>query len=168
MEKNLQTRKIERLIFEFRGYRVMIDSDLASLYETETKKLKQQVKRNSQRFPVDFAFELTADETKQLVTICDRLRNLKHSNVRPLVFTEQGVSMLSSVLRSPKAIKINIEIMRAFVFYRQIIAQNQDIYKKIEQLDNKIDNVFEFLLDKIETTQPETQPLGYRITKSDK
>lgn len=146
----------------------MVDSDLASLYETETKKLKQQVKRNSQRFPIDFAFELTPEETKQLVTNCDRLRNLKHSNVRPLVFTEQGVSMLSSVLRSSKAIKTNIEIMRAFVFYRQIITQNQDIYKKIEQLDNKINNVFEFLLDKIESKRPETQPLGYRITKSDK
>jgi len=81
----------QSLIFDFRGYKVMIDSDLASLYGTETKILKQQVKRNFDRFPKDFMFELTQEEKLQLVTNCDRLANLKHSSINPLVFTEQGV-----------------------------------------------------------------------------
>ena len=98
----------ESLIFEFRGYKVMVDIDLASLYETETKVLKQQVKRNIIRFPPDFMFELTKEEAIQLVTNCDRLSSLKHSNVNPMVFTKQGVAMLSSVLRSNKAIKLDI------------------------------------------------------------
>ena len=110
MEKGVIERSYETLIFEFRGYKVMIDSDLASLYETETKALKQQVKRNINRFPSDFMFELTKDEKEQLVTSCDRLSALKHSSVNPMAFTEQGVAMLSSVLRSDKAISMNIEI----------------------------------------------------------
>ena len=81
----------QSLIFEFRGYKVMVDTDLAALYETETKALKQQVKRNIDRFPIDFMFQLTKDEKEQLVTDCDRLESLKHSSVSPLVFTEQGV-----------------------------------------------------------------------------
>lgn len=143
----------------------MIDADLASLYETETKKLKQQVKRNADRFPKDFLFELTSEEKEQLVTVCDRLANLKHSSVNPLAFTEQGVAMLSSVLKSPKAVKINIEIMRAFVYYRQILLQNQDLYKKINQLDEKINDVFHHLLNKIETKKQEIEPIGYKIKR---
>ncbi len=103
----------ESLIFHFRGLRVMIDRDLATLYGVQTKVLKQQVKRNIERFPEDFMFELTNNEKIELVTICDRLSLLKHSSINPMVFTEQGVSMLSSVLRSEKAININIEIMLA-------------------------------------------------------
>ncbi len=141
----------------------MIDTDLATLYETETKKLKQQVKRNADRFPEDFMFQLTFEEKEQLVTNCDRLKNLRHSSINPLAFTEQGVAMLSSVLRSTKAVKINIEIMRAFVYYRQILLQNQDLYKKVKELDDKINNVFKFLLDKIEIKKTETEPVGYKI-----
>ena len=146
----------------------MIDADLASLYETETKKLKQQVRRNQDRFPDDFMFELTLDEKEQLVTNCDRFNSLKHSSVNPMAFTEQGVAMLSSVLRSPKAVKINIEIMRAFVYYRQILLQNQELYKKVTELDEKINNVFHLLLNKIENKKLETEPVGYRLkTKND-
>ena len=108
MEEGMIRGSYESLIFEFRGYKVMVDIDLASLYETETKVLKQQVKRNIIRFPPDFMFELTKEEAIQLVTNCDRLSSLKHSNVNPMVFTEQGVAMLSSVLRSNKAIEMNI------------------------------------------------------------
>lgn len=163
MEDILKTRQFESLIFELRGYKVMIDTDLASLYETETKKLKQQVKRNIDRFPLDFVFELSSEEKDQLVTTCDRLIKLKHSSINPLAFTEQGVAMLSSVLRSQKAVKINIEIMRAFVYYRQILLQNQDLYKRISQLDEKINNVFQHLLNKIEQRNLETEPIGYKI-----
>lgn len=163
MKDILDTRQFENLIFEIRGYKVMIDSDLASLYETETKKLKQQVKRNTERFPPDFVIELTNEEKKQLVTTCDRLMNLKHSSINPMAFTEQGVAMLASVLRSPKAVKVNIEIMRAFVYYRQILLQNQDIYKKVKELDDKINNVFEYLLNKIESKKIESEPVGYKL-----
>lgn len=163
MKDVLQTRQFENLIFELRGFKIMIDTDLASLYETETKKLKQQVKRNAERFPADFMFELTHEEKEQLVANCDRLQNLRHSSINPLAFTEQGVAMLSSVIRSPKAVKINIEIMRAFVYYRQILIQNQDLYKKVKELDDKINNVFQFLLDKIEVKKLTAAPVGYKI-----
>ncbi|MFA6945725.1 MAG: ORF6N domain-containing protein [Pedobacter sp.] len=163
MNDILQTRQFENLIFELRGFKVMIDADLASLYETETKRLKEQVKRNKDRFPDDFMFELTLEEKEQLVANCDRLNNLKHSSINPMAFTEQGVAMLSSVLRSPKAVKINIEIMRAFVYYRQILLQNQDLYKKVKELDDKINHVYRFLLNKIEIRKSTVEPVGYKL-----
>ena len=150
MEEGMIRGSYESLIFEFRGYKVMIDIDLATLYETETKVLKQQVKRNINRFPPDFMFELTKEETVQLVTNCDRLSSLKHSSVNPMVFTEQGVAMLSSVLRSNKAIEMNIEIMRAFARYRAHLLDNKDISKKLGELDDKINRVFKYLLDMIQ------------------
>jgi len=150
MEEGMIRGSYESLIFEFRGYKVMVDSDLAALYKTETKILKQQVKRNINRFPQDFMFELTKEETNQLVTNCDRLSSIKHSSVYPMVFTEQGVAMLTSVLRSNRAIEMNIEIMRAFARYRAFLVENVDINKRIEELDDKINRVFEYLLDKIQ------------------
>jgi len=106
-----------------------------AMYDVPTKALKQQVKRNIERFPDDFMFELTKNEKEELVTNCDRLAMLKHSSVNPLAFTEQGVSMLSSVLRSEKAIKINIEIMRAFARYRALLNENEELKKEIMKLD---------------------------------
>jgi hypothetical protein len=150
MTKEIIKANYETLIFDFRGYNVMVDTDLASLYETETKVLKQQVKRNIDRFPKDFMFQLTKEEKEQLVTNCDRLFNLKHSSVNPMVFTEQGVAMLSSVLRSKKAIAINIEIMRAFAKYRAMLIENQDLKLELRALYDKINKVFKFLLDKID------------------
>jgi len=148
--KYLIKPKYEDLIFEFSGYKVMVDSDLAILYGVETKALKQQVKRNIERFPKDFMFQLNKEEKSQLVTNCYRLVNLKHSSVNPLVFTEQGVAMLSSVLRSAKAIKINIEIMRAFAKYRAMLVENSGLKWEIKILDEKLNKAFKFLLDKID------------------
>ncbi len=88
------------LIFEFRGYKVMVDYDLSKLYGVDTKRLKEQVNRNINRFPEDFMFELSQEEKEQMITTCNRLAALKHSSVCPMVFTEQGVAMLSSVLHS--------------------------------------------------------------------
>lgn len=163
MKDILQTRQFENLIFELRGFKVMIDLDLAALYETETKRLKEQVKRNRDRFPDDFMFELTSEEKEQLVANCDRLSTMKHSSINPIAFTEQGVAMLSSVLRSQKAIKINIEIMRAFVYYRQLLLQNQELYKKVKELDEKVNHVFQFLLNKIEIKKNTSEPVGYKL-----
>ena len=154
------------LIFEIRGYKVMIDTDLAALYETETKILKQQVKRNNDRFPKDFMFQLTKEEKAQLVTNCDRLSNLKHSSVSPMAFTEQGVAMLSSVLRSKKAIRINIEIMRAFALYRAMLIEDKYLRKEIKALDEKINKVFRYMLDKIDALHQEKatpkKKIGYK------
>ena len=163
MKDILQTRQFENLIFELRGFKVMIDMDLAALYETETKRLKEQVKRNRDRFPDDFMFELTSEEKEQLVANCDRLSTMKHSSINPIAFTEQGVAMLSSVLRSQKAIKINIEIMRAFVYYRQLLLQNQELYKKVKELDEKVNHVFQFLLNKIEIKKNISEPVCYKL-----
>jgi hypothetical protein len=166
MDTTLIHADYQSLIFEIRGYKVMIDADLAALYETETKALKQQVKRNIDRFPDDFMFELTREEKVQLVTNCDRLSNLKHSSVFPMAFTEQGVAMLSSVLRSKKAIKINIEIMRAFAIYRAMLIEDKTHRKEIKILDEKIYKVFRFLLDRIDALhQDKAKPrnkIGYK------
>ncbi len=132
----------------------MIDSDLAALYETETKKLKQQVRRNMDRFPPDFMFELSGDEKRQLIEQTIRLSSLKHASSAPMVFTEQGVAMLSSVLRTVKAVQINIEIMRAFAHYRAMILENKELSKKINILDKKINIAFKYLLEKIDALTP--------------
>ena len=140
----------ETLIFTIRGLKVMVDYDLSLLYEVETKRLKEQVKRNKERFPDDFMFELSKQEKDELVANCDRLAALKHSSVNPMVFTEQGVAMLSSVLRSDRAIQMNIEIMRAFARYRGILRENEELRKQIASLDKKLNKAFQFLLDKID------------------
>jgi len=160
----------ETLIFQFRGFKVMIDADLALLYDVPTKALKQQVKRNIERFPEDFMFELTKNEKDELVTNCDRLAILKHSSVNPLAFTEQGVSMLSSVLRSEKAIRINIEIMRAFARYRALLKENDVLKKEILKLDAKLNQAFKYLLDKLDALHQKAneprKPIGYKIEKN--
>lgn len=159
----------ETLIFRFRGLKVMIDADLANLYGVPTKRLKEQVKRNIKRFPKDFMFDLSLKEKNELVANCDRLASLKHSSVKPMVFTEQGVSMLSSVLRSEKAIQINIEIIRAFSRYRTLLKQNTELKEEISKLDSKLDQAFRFLLEKIDALQQQKneprEPLGYKLKK---
>ena len=162
----------ETLIFEFRGKKVMVDADLAALYDVKTKVLKQQVRRNIERFPEDFMCELSKTEKIELVTNCDRLTRLKHSSVVPFVFTEQGVAMLSSVLRSDKAIAINIEIMRAFARYRALIRENEDLRKEIQKLDKKLGEAFKFLLKKIDALRAgknvqneQRVPIGFKKKK---
>lgn len=115
----------------------MLDRDLAVLYGVSTKVLNQAVKRNKKRFPGDFMFQLNELEKVQLVTICDRLHLLKHSTVQPYVFTEQGVAMLSSVLNSERAIKVNIQIMRAFVKLKELLLTHKDLAIKIDALERK-------------------------------
>lgn len=149
---------ITKILF-IRGKKVMIDYDLAELYEVPTKRLNEQVKRNIRRFPEHFMFELTKKEKDELVANCDRLGQLKHSSINPLVFTEQGVSMLSSVLRSEKAIKINIEIMRAFARYRSLLKENEVLKKEILKPDAKLNQAFRVLLDKIDSLHQKKKPV---------
>lgn len=161
-------RNYTNLIFEFRGLKVMIDVDLAVLYETETKKLKQQVKRNNDRFPDDFMFELSDEEKEQLIVVTPRLQNLKHASVNPMVFTEQGVAMLSSVLSSKKAVLMNIEIMRAFAKYRALLLENSELKEEIKALDEKLTQAFQYLLEKIDALAPrytDRKKIGYENPK---
>ena len=141
----------------------MVDTDLAVLYGTSTKALKQQVKRNLGRFPADFMFELALEEKNELVTNCDRFVSIKHSSVNPLVFTEQGVAMLSSVLRSEKAIQINIEIMRAFARYRSMLRENEELKIEIQKLDEKVNSIFQYLLAKIDALHKKQNQSRERI-----
>jgi len=127
----------------------MLDADLAVLYEVPTKALNQAVKRNERRFPPDFMFRLTKKEKGELVTNCDRFERLKHSSALPRAFTEQGVSMLSSVLKSDRAIDVNVEIMRAFVRLRQLMATHTDFARKLTALEQKYDKQFKVVFEAI-------------------
>ena len=117
----------------------MIDRDLARLYGVETKYLNRQVRRNIGRFPEEFMFKLTREEKDELVTICHRLKTMKHSSTLPYAFTEHGVAMLASVLKSEKAVKISIVIIKAFVRLRQILSTHKELAHKLSQLERKIE-----------------------------
>ncbi len=165
----MELQIIQNKIFEVRGYRVMLDFDLAELYNVKTKVLKQAVKRNIQRFPSDFMFELDKEEFHQLFTNCDQFpESLKHSSVSPMVFTEQGVAMLSTVLRSQTAIDVNISIMRAFVLMRQMVIGYDELLKRIEELEESTDaqfsEIYQALTQLLSKPDPKPRkPIGYRI-----
>ena len=153
--------KIERAIYFIRGEKVMLDRDLAELYEVETRALNQAVGRNRERFPTDFAFELTREEImgiSQIVTSS----NLRFSK-RVTVFTEQGVAMLSSVLRSKRAISVNIEIMRAFVKLRQMLASNSELSRRLDDLEGKYDRQFRVVFDAIRSLMSQPRERKRRI-----
>jgi len=138
MDSTLIHADYQSLIFEIRGCKVMIDADLAALYETETKALKQQVKRNIDRFPDDFMFELTREEKVQLVTNCDRLSNLKHSSALPLAFTENGVLQIANLINTDIADSVSVFVIRAFVEMRRtIIAQQKALVSSHELVNVK-------------------------------
>ena len=129
---------VEQRIFLIRGQKVMLDGDLAALYEVETKALKRAVLRNMERFPKDFMFQLTAEEHQTLRRQSGTLKRGAHSKYLPFAFTEQGVAMLSGILRSPKAVQANIAIMRAFVRMRQAIETHRALAKKLGELEAKV------------------------------
>ncbi|MBN2767501.1 MAG: ORF6N domain-containing protein [Campylobacterales bacterium] len=154
---DLIKKDIEDKIFTIRGVQVMLDRDLAELYGVNTKVLNQAVKRNIERFPIEFRFQLSETEKDGLVTNCDRLQLLKHSSFPPFVFTEQGVSMLSAVLRSETAIKTSIHIINGFVKMRNFLSSNADIFKRLDLVEKrqitheiKTDEKFEKLFDALE------------------
>jgi hypothetical protein len=136
----LRIASIERAIYFFRGQKVMLDADLARLYHVATFRLNEQVKRNRSRFPKDFMFQLTAHEasflTSQIAISSSSHGGRRH---RPYAFTEQGVAMLSSVLKSGRAVRVNIAIMRAFVKLREILATHRELAKRLEQLEGRFD-----------------------------
>lgn len=125
-------------ILSLRGIAVMLDADLARLYGVETKRLNEQVKRNADRFPEDFAFRLTAEEKRQVVANCDHLANLKFAKALPWAFTEHGALMAANVLNSPEAAKMSVFIVRAFIRQREVLATNAAILKRLAEIDKSL------------------------------
>jgi len=168
--------QIENKILEIRGFKVMLDFDLAELYATETKRLKEAVRRNRNRFPSDFMFELSKDEFKSLRT---QIATSNRGGMRymPFAFTEQGVAMLSSVLKSDKAIEVNIAIMRTFVFMRQFALSHQGLTEQLKAMEEKYDIQFEDIYNAIEhlqekdiqqTEQKERTRIGFKTDANHK
>jgi len=148
-ELSFPEEHIVQRIFYIRGRKVMFDYDLASLYGVETRALKQQVRRNPDRFPEDFMFLLTEEEIAFMVSQIVIPSRSFFGGAKPMVFTEQGVAMLSSILRSKKAIQVNIAIMRAFVQLRKLIDSNHELTKRIDELENKYDKKFQVVFEAI-------------------
>ena len=146
----IPSERIEKAIYLIRGEKVMLDRDLASLYGVETKVLNRAVKRNLRRFPLDFMFQLTAEEADLLrCQIGTSNKGRGGRRYLPYVFTEQGVAMLSSVLNSERSILVNIEIMRAFVKLRQLLASNAELSRQLAELESKYDKQFKVVFDAI-------------------
>ena len=146
------THAIESRILLLRGQRVMLDADLARLYAVEVRSLNQAVKRNAERFPSDFVFRLATDEIASLRSqnvILERGGRGGYAKYPPHAFTEQGVAMLSSVLKSRQAARVNVEIMRAFVRLRQMVAQNRELARRLDALEAKYDRQFKVVFDAI-------------------
>jgi hypothetical protein len=162
----IPVERVERAILAIRGQRVLLDRDLAELYGVETRSLIQATKRNLARFPADFMFQLTQEEFEnwrsQIVMSNPDLRmSLRR---RPYAFTEQGVAMLSGVLNSPRAVEVNIAIMRTFVRLRQLMLDNRDLARKIEELEKKYDTQFNSVFDAIrQLMNPPTDPPRRKI-----
>ncbi len=158
--QELLNNDLQAKIFTIRGIQVMIDRDLADLYQVEVKRLNEQVKRNIERFPENFRFQLNNKEKIELVAICDRFESWKHSGNNPFVFTEQGVAMLSAVLRSEVAVHMSIQIINAFVEMRKIINRNSGLIQRIEGVERKLiesDQKFENLFSALEKNLLPTQ-----------
>lgn len=136
MEELIALDVLKNRIFTIRNKRVMIDRDLAALYGVETKRLNEAVKRNIERFPADFMFQLTDKEQDELVAKCDQFEKLKHSKSNAYAFTEHGVTMLSGVLRSKKAVEINIQVVRAFIALRQFAIENKELSQRFAELEH--------------------------------
>ena len=153
------TFQIEQQIFMVRQLHVMIDHDLAQLYEVHVKRLNEQVKRNISRFPEQFRFQLTTDEKTELVANCDRFHHLKYSSSNPYAFTEQGVAMLSGIINSKKAIQMNIAIMRAFVELRRVLLIKSDFKLQLDLIKDRLsgyDAQLNQIYDVIENIMDET------------
>jgi hypothetical protein len=156
---------VEREILLLRRHRVILDEHLAPLYGVEVKALNQAVKRNRERFPEDFMFQLTAGEARILRSQTVTSRSWGGRRHLPFAFTEQGVAMLSSVLRSPRAAQVNIEIMRAFVRLRRMLRQNADLARRLDALERKYDEQFKAVFDAIRELMDPTveapRPIGF-------
>lgn len=156
----VDNREIQNMIYSFRGKQVMIDRDLAYLYNVETKVLNQAVKRNIKRFPESFRFQLSNVEKDELVTNCDRFQSLKHSSSNPYAFTEQGIAMLSAVLRSDIAVEVSVKIMNSFAEMRNFLLSNREMFARLDRVelkqletDKKLEEIFYYIATSNEVKQ---------------
>lgn len=176
-EQLIPAERIERAILSIRGQNVMLDSDLADLYGVETKNLNKAVKRNLDRFPADFMFQLTAEEAEVLRFQIGTSKSARRGGRRylPHAFTEQGVAMLSSVLRSPRAVQVNIAIMRAFVRLREILATHKDLAHKLDEHERRLgehDHQIQVVFDAIRQLMapppaPKKRRIGFGASSDD-
>lgn len=170
----LPSGRIESRILLIRGHKVMLDLDLAELYQVETKRLNEQVKRNKDRFPADFMFQLTAKEKTEAVANCDHLRRLKFSPTLPYAFTEHGTIMVASVLNSPRAIEVSVYVVRAFIKLREMLGTHKklafklaELEKRIEAHDEEITALFEAIRQLMEPPTQSEKRIGFSpATKS--
>lgn len=164
MNSMIPAESITNKIYLIRGHKVLLDRNLAELYDVETRTLKQAVRRNIKRFPEDFMFELSKEEFKHwrsqfVISNADK-KGLRHT---PMAFTEQGVAMLSSVLKSDRAIEVNIAIMRAFVEMRQLLSTHKELKNKIEKMEAKYDEQFQVVFEAIRQLLAEEEKPKQRI-----
>ena len=177
--------RIEQSILLIRGQKVMIDSDLAELYGVPTKRLNEQVKRNRERFPLDFMFQLTTDEKVEVVANCDHLNKLKFSKALPFVFAEHGAMMAGFMLNSAHAVEMSVYVVRAFVRLREVLASNRELALRLDDLEEKTEalalnhenfahntraqlkQVFEAIRQLMTPPDPPKRPIGF-VTTEDK
>lgn len=157
MDRN---KDIRNMIYTFRGKQVMVDRDLADLYQVQTKRLNEQVKRNLGRFPEEFCFRLSNEEKNELVANCDRFEKLKHSTSNPYAFTEQGIAMLAVVLKSDVAVEVSVKIMNSFIEMRKFLLSNQELFSRLDRVelkqletDRKLEEVFNYMANNTEVKQ---------------
>jgi hypothetical protein len=158
--------RVESAILFVRGERVILASDLARLYGVSTKRLNEQVRRNSGRFPADFMFQLTGPEKAEVVANCDHLRRLKFSATLPYAFTEYGTIMAANVLNSEQAVRASVQVVRAFIQLRGLLASNVELSGKVSELEKKYDRQFKIVFEAIRQLMvpaPEkSKPIGFR------
>ena len=167
MEKNLSAGVIKSKIYQLRGKNVMLDKDIAELYSVETKSLTRQVRRNLDRFPSDFMFRLTKDEFLRCQIGTSKIEGRGGRRYLPYAFTEQGIAMLSSVLNSKRAIKVNITIMRAFVSLRRLALTYEGLRRKIDAIEKKYDGqfgiVFKALKELLDPPKKPKRMIGFKV-----
>lgn len=161
MSSLIAAESVAQRILLLRGKRVMLDADLAEMYDVPTKALNQAVRRNMERFPADFMFQLSQDEKTEVVTNCDHLAKLKYSRTLPYAFTEHGALMLGNVLKSGRAVEVSLVVVRTFVQLREMLSSNKELEMKLLELERKIyghDQAIAGLIDAIR--QLMKQPVG--------
>lgn len=161
---------IQQRILLVRGVKVIIDADLAEFYGVPTRRLNEQVKRNRERFPEDFMFQLTTDEKVEVIANCDHLEKLKFSKALPFAFTEHGAIMAAAVLNSPRAVDVSVFVVRAFVQLREVISGHRELARRIAEIEGKLSDHDEQILALVEAIKqlmdprplPKTRSIGFR------
>ena len=169
----LPIERIAQSILVIRGQKVMIDADLAALYRVATKRLNEQVKRNIDRFPADFMFQLNPPEKDEVVANCDHLVKLKFSKALPFAFTEHGALMAASVLNTPRAVEVSVYVVRAFVALRELLTGNKELTAKLNELAHKVDShdqaiagLINAMRELMRSPEPkQNQPIGFVTEK---